>query len=303
MIRLQKFFLLVSLAVLSMPGRSQKNTDPGLLTIDRIFNSHEFQSQYPPEIQWINGGDSYIVNEPSAKNGVLEDLVKYETASQKRSIYVAAEQLIPEGSSSPLAIESFTLSPDESKVLIFTNSSRVWRSNSKGDYWIYDLLTKKLKKIGARFPSSSLMFAKFSNDNRFVAYVQKFNIYVENFQTGDIKQLTSDGTSSVINGTFDWVYEEEFGCRDGFRWNKTADYIAFWHMDASTTGTYYMLNTTDSIYSRPIPVNIQKSVSLLLPPGLASFMYPTEKSSGYPCREAKQQITCPGCSGLTTTSC
>ncbi len=78
------------------------------------------------------------------------------------------------------------------------------------------------------------------------------------FKPGDIKQLTSDGTSSVINGTFDWVYEEEFGCRDGFRWNKTAGYIAFWHMDASTTGTYYMLNTTDSIYSRPIPVKYPK---------------------------------------------
>ncbi len=70
-------------------------------------------------------------------------------------------------------------------MLVFTNSSRVWRSNSKGDYWIYDLATKKLKKIGARFPASSLMFAKFSNDNRYVAYVQGFNIYVEDFETGD----------------------------------------------------------------------------------------------------------------------
>ena len=254
----QKFFMLIGLAFLSIPGFSQKTTDPGLLTIDRIFNSREFQKQYPPEIQWINGGDSYIVNEPSAKNPSWEDLVKYETASRSRSVYVPAEQLIPEGSSAPLYIENFTFSPDESKVLVFTNSSRVWRSNSKGDYWIYDLTTKKLKKIGAKFPSSSLMFAKFSNDNRYVAYVYGFNIYTEDFETGAIRQLTSDGTSTMINGTFDWVYEEEFGCRDGFRWNSTGDYIAFWHMDASTTGTYYMLNTTDSIYSRPIPIQYPK---------------------------------------------
>ena len=91
-----------------------------------------FKQQYPPEIQWINGGDSYIVNEPSAKDPSREDLVKYETSSQLRSIYVPAERLIPEGGSSPLSIENFTFSPDESKVLVFTNSSRVWRSNSKG---------------------------------------------------------------------------------------------------------------------------------------------------------------------------
>jgi dipeptidyl-peptidase-4 len=258
MICRQKFFMLIILAILSMPGNSQKTTDPGLLTIDRIFNSREFQKQYPPEIQWINGGDSYIVNEPSAKDPSWEDLVKYETSSQLRSVYVPAERLIPEGGSTPLNIEYFTFSPDESKVLVFTNSSRVWRSNSKGDYWIYDLATKKLKKIGAKFPSSSLMFAGFSNDNRYVVYVHGFNIYTEDFETGAIKQLTSDGTATMINGTFDWVYEEEFGCRDGIRWNRTGDYIAFWHLDASTTGTYYMLNTTDSIYSRPIPLQYPK---------------------------------------------
>jgi len=253
-----KFVLLLCLTLAVIPSFSQKTTDPGLLTIDRIFNSREFREQYPPEIQWINGGDSYIVNEPSTKDPSWEDLVKYETASQLRSVYVPAERLIPEGSFTPLSIESFTFSPDESKVLVFTNSSRVWRSNSKGDYWIYDLVTKKLKKIGARFPSSSLMFAKFSNDNHYVAYVYGFNIFTEDFETGAIKQLTSDGTATMINGTFDWVYEEEFGCRDGFRWNNTGNYIAFWHLDASTTGTYYMLNTTDSIYSRPIPIQYPK---------------------------------------------
>jgi len=250
--------MLISLAILSIPGFSQLNPDPGLLTIDRIFNSREFQNQYVPEIQWIHGGDSYIVNEPSTKNPSWEDLVKYETSSLSRSVYVPAEMLIPEGSNTPLSIESFTFSPDESKLLVFTNSSRVWRSNSKGDYWIYDLETKKLKKIGAKFPSSSLMFAKFSNDNRYVAYVYGFNIYTEDFKNGTVRQLTSDGTATLINGTFDWVYEEEFGCRDGFRWNSTGDCIAFWHQDASATGTYYMLNTTDSIYSRPIPLQYPK---------------------------------------------
>jgi len=115
-----------------------------------------------------------------------------------------------------------------------------------------------LKQLGATLDSSSLMFAKFSSDNSFVSYVYKFNLYKENFLTNEVTQLTFDGTTDIINGTFDWVYEEEFGARDGFRISPADTYIAFWQLDATTTGTFYMINTTDSIYSRPIPLQYPK---------------------------------------------
>ena len=102
------------------------------------------------------------------------------------------------------------------------------------------------------------MFAKFSKDNSYVAYVQGFNIYKENFETGEIKQLTSNGSKDIINGTFDWVYEEEFGKRDGFKWNSDASEIAFWELDASEIGTFYMINNTDSVYSKPIALQYPK---------------------------------------------
>ena len=130
-----------------------------------------------------------------------------------------------------LQIESFTLSDDGSKVLIFNNSSRVWRSNTKGDYWVYDLAAKTLRRLGADLEPSSLMFAKFSSDNSFVSYVYKFNIYKENFHSGKITQLTFDGNGKIINGTFDWAYEEEFGKRDGFSISPNDQNIAFWQLD------------------------------------------------------------------------
>ncbi len=231
--------------------------DSSLLTIDRIFNSSEFQREYAPELQWIQGGEAYVVSEPSP-GSFWEDLVKYETETQQRSVFIPADKMIPPGDSVPLALESFTLSPDESKVLIFTNSSRVWRSNTQGDYWVYDRTTGQLKRLGAQFPRSSLMFAKFSADNRFIAYVHNFNIYAEQYDDGSIIQLTSDGTGDVINGTFDWVYEEEFGCRDGFRWNRSGGAIAFWQLDASSVGTFFMINNTDSVYSKIISVQYPK---------------------------------------------
>ena len=238
--------------------QAQEKLDSSLLNIDRIYNSSEFRQARSRSIKWIEEGEAYLSIEKSNEIENAYELVRYESRSQKKSIFVPAAELIPKGSNSPINIENFTLSEDETKVLIFTNSSRVWRSNTKGDYWVYDLINKSFKQLGEDFPSSSLMFAKFSTDNEFVAYVHDFNLYKENFTTGEVNQLTNDGNKEIINGTFDWVYEEEFGCRDGFRWSQDGKHIAFWQLDASQIGTFYMINNTDSIYSKMIPVQYPK---------------------------------------------
>ena len=102
------------------------------------------------------------------------------------------------------------------------------------------------------------MFAKFSPDGNSVAYVGGNNIYVEDLNTSIIKALTSDGTTTLINGTFDWAYEEEFACRDGFRWSPDSQSIAYWQIDASDIKKFYMINNTDAIYSQPVPLEYPK---------------------------------------------
>lgn len=234
---------------------AQGLSDSSLLSIDRIY-SGEFRQEYQGSIQWIENGKAYVTVERSAKQEGTNELVRWESKTQDQSVFVPAASLSVNGK--PLDIEEFSLSPDGSKVLIFTNSSRVWRSNTKGDYWVYDLTSKKLKQVAQRFRPSSLMFAKFSGDNKFVAYVHDFNIYKENFETGKITQLTFDGNKKIINGTFDWVYEEEFGKRDGFSWSPDAENIAFWQLDASEIPTFYMINNTDSVYPELIPLQYPK---------------------------------------------
>ncbi|MGB8704263.1 MAG: DPP IV N-terminal domain-containing protein, partial [Gillisia sp.] len=252
---MKKNLLLLFLSFTTACLYAQQEKD-SLLTIDRIYNSGEFAGDYQRPISWIDKGEAFVTVE-SNDNGE-DQLERYESKNYKKSTFLTAAQLTPAGKDQALRVEDFTLSPDESKVLIFTNSSRVWRSNTKGDFWVFDLNTGKLQQIGKKFPSSSLMFAKFSKDNSYVAYVQGFNIYKENFETGEIKQLTSNGSKDIINGTFDWVYEEEFGKRDGFKWNSDASEIAFWELDASEIGTFYMINNTDSVYSKPIALQYPK---------------------------------------------
>lgn len=165
----------------------------------------------------------------------------------------------PAGQSAPLKPDAIQWSADQTKLLLFTNTAKVWRYKTRGDYWVFDVKLKKLKQAGSTLPAQSLMFAKFSPDGKSLAYVSAFNLYVEDLTTQNIRQLTRDGNRKKINGTFDWAYEEEFGCRDGFRWSPDSRSIAFWQIDASRIRDYFMLNTTDSVYSRVIPVEYPKA--------------------------------------------
>ncbi|OYT12597.1 MAG: S9 family peptidase, partial [Bacteroidetes bacterium 4572_114] len=185
-------------------------------------------------------------------------MVKYNTKSGDKSILVAAADLVPEGEENPLSISNYQWSENRQMLLVFTNTRRVWRYNTRGDYWVLDLETKELKQLGEGLPGSSLMFAKFSPDNSKVAYVSKHNLYVEDLASGEIDQLTFDGTEDLINGTFDWAYEEEFFCRDGFRWSPNSKLIAYWQIDASGIKDFLMINNTDSLYSFTIPVEYPK---------------------------------------------
>jgi len=144
-------------------------------------------------------------------------------------------------------------------MLIFTNTVRVWRLHTRGDYWVLDIITGKLEQLGKGLDPSSLMFAKFSPDGSRAAYVSNHNIYVEDLSTFSITKLTFDGGERFINGTFDWVYEEDWGIRDGFRWSPDGKYIAYWHSDTDGTGTFYMINNIDSIYPTLIPLPYPKA--------------------------------------------
>jgi dipeptidyl-peptidase-4 len=153
-----------------------------------------------------------------------------------------------------MRIQSFEFSNDGSKALIFTNAKKVWRYATRGDYYIADLKTNSIKQVGKDKPASSLMFAKFSPDGTKVGYVSKHNLYVDEVAGGSSKALTTDGTDKIINGTFDWAYEEEFDCRDGFSWSPDGASIAYWQLDASKTKNFLMINNTDSIYPFTVPV-------------------------------------------------
>jgi dipeptidyl-peptidase 4 len=217
--------------------------------LDRMFNKHEFTGASFGPARWLHDGAEYTTVEASAEGPKgSQDIVRYETATGKRTVLVSAVKLIPAAGAKPLSIEDYAWSPDTRLLLIFTNSKKVWRANTRGDYWVLDLASSKLTKLGGDAPESSLMFAKFSPDSRSVAFVRANNIYVQDLATYAVRALTTDGSATLINGTSDWVNEEELKIRDGFRWSPDSQSIAFWQFDTTGVGEYTLINDTAQEY-------------------------------------------------------
>jgi len=228
----------------------QKLTSPPFLIVFflQLLFIFEVKAQFGSGTQWTKDGNSYL----QVQNGSIVQTAISDPS--KQNVVVNAQLLSPKGRTGPIAVRSFTFSEDSKKALIYTNTKKVWRYDTRGDYWLADLSAKTLKQIGSGRPVSSLMFAKLSPDGSKVAYVSEHNIFSEDLASGKVTKLTTDGTKRLINGTFDWVYEEELDCRDGFRWSPDSKSIAYWQLDANKTRNYLMLNTTDSLYPFTVPV-------------------------------------------------
>jgi dipeptidyl-peptidase-4 len=233
--------------------------DSSTVTLERIFDSDFFSGQFAPPIRWTPDGAAYFSYDRRAGTKG-PDLVRVNPETGEKTLLVKSEQLIPAGDTVPLRAQSFRFSEDGRKLLLFTNTARVWRYNTRGDYWVLDLDSGALRKLGgADAKPQTLMFAKFSPQGDRVAYVREDNLYVERVSDGKITPLTRDGSATIINGTFDWVYEEEFDDRDGFRWSPDGTRIAYWQLDASGIGVFDLLDTTDSLYSFVKPVQYPKA--------------------------------------------
>ena len=256
-------FLTAMLAGYVLAG---EQPDRSLLSVERIFDSRDFAGQ-TFSARWAKDGSGYLTLESSQAVPGGRDIVLHDAQSGEAKVLVSAARLVPPGESTPLAIDDYAFSDDQSLVLIFTNSKRVWRANTRGDYWVLDRASHELRKLGGDASPASLMFAKFSPTARHVAYVRENNLYVEDLASRRITALTASADRHIINGTFDWVYEEELSLRDGFEWSPDGTAIAYWQLDTTGVPDFTLVNNTDGLY-----------------PKLTTFAYPKVGQQNSACR-------------------
>ena len=218
-----------------------------ILSVCLVVLFSSLSAQPPHGYKWTRDGNGYYTIDGG-------QIIQNELPSLVKTVIVSKALLKPKNDTASLSIRNFFFSNDDKKILIYTNTKKVWRDDTRGDYWLLNLADNSLRQIGKTRPASSLMFAKFSPDGRKVAYVSEYNLFVEDLLNGKATQLSMGGNRKLINGTFDWVYEEEFGCQDGFRWSPDSKKIAYWQINAGNVKSYLMLNTTDSIYPFTVPV-------------------------------------------------
>jgi dipeptidyl-peptidase-4 len=218
-----------------------------VLTVISFLTCEYLRAQ--SKIQWTANGESiYSIR----KNALVTESVVDGTVKTILEASVLDNAAVFE------KMDDFVWDQQHQLLLVFSHTERVWRYNTRGDYWLFNAVTKKWKQLGKGRPAQSLMFAKISPDGKKAAYVSQYNIYLEDLSTGTITALTTDGNRRMINGTFDWVYEEEFACRDGFRWSPDSKRIAFWQVNAEGTKDFMMIDNTSDVYSKPIPVEYPK---------------------------------------------
>ncbi len=245
-------FAVAAVVLLTTPLAAQEAAAPAL-TVHAIWATREFASDLA-SLQWTADGAAYTTSdEDSAGN---TDLYRVDAVSGKKERLVRGADLVPPGARKPIAIEEYKFSVDGTKLLVFANSARVWRQNTKGTYYVWDLVAKRLTPVSAK--PGYQMFAKLSPDGRLVGFVRDNNIYVTDLATGAETALTTDGGDDVINGTSDWVYEEELDLRDAFRWSPDGKRIAFWRFNQSPIRPFYLINA-DSLYPELAPVRYPKA--------------------------------------------
>jgi dipeptidyl-peptidase-4 len=250
------------LLTLSACGTATAGDSPNAaLTVNRLFGAREFDTESLPARRWSKRSSTYFTLEKAAAG---HDLIRHDPATGKKDVVASAAAFIPKGSKEPLAVEAFEFSADESRLLIFTNSRRVWRRNTRGDYWLLDLATKKFRKLGGDAPAASLMFATLAPDGTRVAFDRENNLYVQDLDSFKVTALTTDGSQTLINGTSDWVNEEELDLRNCFRWSPDGKQILFWQFDTTGVAEFHLV---DNVVSKS--------------PRITSFAYPKvgEKNS------------------------
>lgn len=145
-----------------------------------------------------------------------------------------------------ISIDDYKFSPDETKLLIATETEHIYRHSTRENYYVYDRKTKTVSPVTS---GEKQMYANFSPDGSKVAFVRSNNLFIKDLVSGKETQVTKDGKqNSIINGATDWVYEEEFAISTGYFWSPDSKKIAYYKFDESQVKEFSFDEFNNQLY-------------------------------------------------------
>jgi len=229
-------FVIISNFVHSQPIEQINKIIKQPLTVESIWKNYEFSSKGFPGFNGMNDGEHFTkINFEQGKFSITKHA--FQNYSGEGEVLVAEKELLYKGVS--IQVDDYSFNADETKLLITTNTESVYRRSYIADFYILDLKTKKLTPLDEKRTGSTL--AEFSPDGSKIAFIHSNNIFLKDLISGKTTQITLDGDkNNIINGTTDWVYEEEFALTKGFDWSPDSKYISFLKFNESNVQEYQL---------------------------------------------------------------
>ena len=224
-----KKVILLALSALFIAMNSLSAQDKLPITLEDVFKKGSFRTSGIGAIRWMNDGQYYSARE--INDGEVT-LVKKDitTGEAVETIAASSEIGFPFG--------AYAFSSDEQKLMLPTETERIYRRSSKSVFYVYDITSKSSQQVAN---GEKVMYATFSPDATKIAYVKNNNLYMASFDDMKEVQITNDGEwNKIINGSADWVYEEEFSMSKAFQWSPDGSKIAFWRFDESGVREFNM---------------------------------------------------------------
>ena len=227
------FIILIQVQVLSQTKK---------LSVEDIYSNPEFYPEKLKEFHWFDKGNkfSYLKEEPGSFSAAI---YQHDIATGEEKILVSRNQLETADGDS-LKIDAYQWSPDN-KYILFTGTIPARKIKTGGNFYIYDVSKEKI--IYSIESNEEQENINFSPDSKHIGFVRDNNLFELDINSGKEKQLTFDGSEQILNGLFDWVYEEEFSIINGWTWSPDSKSIAFWHLDQSNV-PIFKITMYDSLY-------------------------------------------------------
>lgn len=197
------------------------------ITLEDIWAKGTFRSKSIDEIRSMKNGENYCILK-------REGIEKYAYSTGKKIEQIVSFSDLKFKTENEYVFD-YRFNQDESKLLLATNPEFIYRRSYLANYYIYDIKTKQLASVN----KDKVRLAEFAPDGSKVAYVKANNLFMLSLSDMQETQITTNGEfNKIINGTTDWVYEEEFAITKGFFWSPDSKKIAFYSFDESNVKEY-----------------------------------------------------------------